>query len=50
MGEVLNLLDEMAFSCECGSVKFSLLRSGGIECSSCKKRYANLFWGECKDK
>lgn len=38
MTEFINLHDHMAFTCECGSVRFNLLRSGGIECAGCCKR------------
>ena len=31
--------DHMAHVCECGSVRFNLLRSGKIECDRCGRRF-----------
>ena len=47
MTNVTNINDHLAFSCGCGSVKFSLLKSGGIECSNCLA-VVDAQWG-CKD-
>ena len=35
--KVVNIEDHFAFVCECGSVKFNLLKSGKIECHECKQ-------------
>lgn len=45
MTNVTNINDHLAFSCGCGSVKFSLLKSGGIECSSCLA-VVDAQWGQ----
>jgi hypothetical protein len=37
MCETENIYDHMAYTCECGSVNFALLRSGNIECNYCGK-------------
>jgi hypothetical protein len=37
-----NLHDHMAYTCECGSVHFNLLRSGKTECANCGKQ--ELHW------
>jgi len=42
---VENIGDHMALTCECGSVRFCLLKSGGIECHLCSKR-RDGSWGE----
>ena len=39
-----NIYDHQAFTCECGSVNFNLLRSNIIECSSCQSRFG--YWSE----
>jgi len=37
-GSSVERIDEhMAYSCDCGSVNFALLKSGGIECNHCGK-------------
>lgn len=33
-----NIENHLAFACECGSVKFNLLKSGKIECTCCGKQ------------
>jgi len=33
-----NIEDHLAIACECGSVKFNLLKSGKTECSGCGKQ------------
>lgn len=38
MSNVENIADHMALTCHCGSVRFCLLRSGGIECAACQDR------------
>ena len=38
--------NEMAFSCECGSVKFNLLKSGVIECDGCQQKQIRINWSE----
>lgn len=45
-----NLHDHMALACQCGSVLWSLLRSGSIECASCLQIAENLEWGEPYNK
>jgi hypothetical protein len=37
--------DHFAFTCECGSVAFNLLKSDLIECAGCQKRHP-LKWRE----
>lgn len=44
MSNVENLEDHMAFSCECGCVRFNLLKSGGIECDDCGEKIDST-WG-----
>ena len=34
-----NIADHQAFTCECGSVHFNLLKSGSIECAGCQRRF-----------
>lgn len=36
--------DHMALSCDCGSVKFNLLRTEKIECARCGKVLRDTFW------
>jgi len=31
--------DHIAYTCECGSVHFNLLKSGKIECAKCGKQF-----------
>lgn len=33
--------DDYAYACECGSVKFNLLKSGKVECVKCGARTEN---------
>lgn len=40
-----NLDDHRAFTCDCGSVHFHLLKSDLIECAGCQKRHP-LKWRE----
>lgn len=40
-----NILDHMAFACNCGCVDFNLLKSGNIECSSCGVIHKDKSWG-----
>lgn len=50
MSNVHNILDEMALSCAyCGCVKFSLLKSLCIECSSCGNVIENAKWSSNED-
>jgi len=35
--DVENINDHFAYVCDCGSVNFSLLKSGSIECNGCSK-------------
>lgn len=50
--QVENIEDHLAFSCQCGSVGFNLLKSGSTECTLCGKR--GFQWAdisqEIKDK
>jgi len=39
----------MAKPCECGCVRFNLLRSKSIECADCGERQPNLTWREAMD-
>ncbi len=41
---VENISDHMARFCECGCVRFNLLRSGAIECDKCHMKQPNLSW------
>ncbi len=41
MNNVENINDHMGFVCECGSVKFNLLKSKKIECIKCGKVHQN---------
>ena len=46
MNNVHNINEHMALTCdECGSAKFALLRSDGIECHGCGKRHP-FVWRE----
>lgn len=38
------LNDSMLISCDCGCVKFKLLRNEKIECSKCGKALIDSFW------
>ena len=46
MTDLYNISDHMARTCDCGSVRFNLLRSGAIECDTCQQNQANLNWSE----
>ncbi len=39
--EVIQFDDNFALACECGSVKFCLLKSGKIECHKCQKQFGS---------
>lgn len=45
MSNIENINDHMAYACKCGSVRFALLRSGGIECHDCADKL-NAYWAE----
>lgn len=45
MSEITILGDHMARACDCGAVRFNLLKSGGIECDECHQKQ-NLSWSE----
>ena len=49
MADLYDIDDHMAFSCQCGCVRFNLLRSGSIECSDCGEKQTNIKWGEIMD-
>ncbi len=34
---IKDINDHMAFYCDCGCVRFNLIRSGKIECDECRK-------------
>jgi len=46
MAELHDINDHMARVCECGCVRFNLLRSGAIECDDCQLKQENLIWSE----
>lgn len=46
MDNVHDIGDHMARVCECGCVRFNLLRSGAIECDACQQKQARLNWRE----
>lgn len=46
MADLHNINDHMALACECGSVRFNLLRSGTVECDGCQQKQTNLNWSE----
>lgn len=39
-----DISDHMALSCTCGSVGYSLLKSGKIECGKCLTKELDLHW------
>lgn len=41
---VENILDHIAFACNCGSVDFNLLKSGNVECSKCGIIHLDKSW------
>jgi hypothetical protein len=49
MTDLVDINDHMARACECGCVRFNLLRSGAIECDDCGKKQPNLNWSETMD-
>ena len=44
MSNIHNIFDEFSLSCECGCVRFNLLRSGKIECDKCRYILESLKW------
>jgi len=46
MADLHNINDHMARYCECGCVRFNLLRSGAIECDDCQLKQPKLNWSE----
>lgn len=42
---ITNIGDHLARACECGIVRFNLLKSGSIECDECHQNQ-NLNWSE----
>lgn len=44
MTDLVDISDHMARACECGCVRFNLLRSGAIECDTCGEKQPNLIW------
>ena len=46
MVDILKICDHMARACNCGCVRFNLLRSGVIECDECGEKQTNLIWRE----
>lgn len=38
--------DHMAFACDCGCVRFNLLKSGSIKCDDCGSKVEGLSWGD----
>lgn len=49
MSNVYNIEDEMALACQCGCVRFNLLKSGAIECDGCQSKQKHLTWKETMD-
>lgn len=41
---IVDISDHMARVCECGCVRFNLLRSGRVECDNCQQKQPNLQW------
>lgn len=39
-----DISDHMALACNCGCVRFNLLRSGRVECDGCQQKQPNLHW------
>lgn len=39
--------DHRAYSCQCGSVHFNLLKSGNVECSSCGEKGLFIYGIPC---
>ena len=46
MADLYSISDHMARFCECGCVRFNLLRSGAIECDGCQLKQENIKWSE----
>ena len=46
MADLIDINDHMARYCECGCVKFNLLRSGAIECDNCQLKQEGINWSE----
>ena len=46
MTDLVDIGDHMARACECGCVRFNLLRSGNVECADCGEKQPNLTWSE----
>lgn len=49
MTNVYDISDQMALACECGCVRFNLLRSHSIECDNCQQKQPSLIWREEKE-
>ena len=45
MTDLHNINDHMARACDCGCVRFNLLRSGAIECDNCSTKQ-HFIWSE----
>jgi hypothetical protein len=45
MAGIYNIEDHQCWSCDCGSVKFNLLRSSKIECAACGMVLDWATWG-----
>jgi hypothetical protein len=43
-GHSFNSPDDEALTCECGSVRWCLLKSGNAECHECQNRPPSIFW------
>ncbi len=46
MVDLIDINDHMARTCECGCVRFNLLRSGAIECDDCGAKQPKLTWSD----
>jgi hypothetical protein len=49
VSNIHNIEDEMALACQCGCVRFNLLKSDAIECDSCQLKQNHLIWREIMD-
>ena len=49
MNNVHNIEDKMALACQCGCVRFNLLKSGAIECDGCQIKQQHLIWIQLMD-
>ena len=50
MADLHDIGDHMARACECGCVRFNLLRSGSIECDNCQRKQESINWSQSINK